>query len=709
MSGPSVYFSSPPFAPQWPDDLPKVLSPPLDEGNLRAPFSINKELYNFSLKPQVPLIFATTYVTLVFLLNAWNRSRNNRPWWIARQKPWKAFVVLHNVALAVYSLATFVAMARGISRVIPDWNPHNGVAEYADAFCKVHGPRGLGDAVTYNTTINIWETKNMMVHLANGNPDPTDVGRLWNEGLAFWGWFFYLSKFYEVMDTFIIVAKGKRSATLQTYHHAGAMLCMWAGIRFMSPPIWMFVFINSGIHAMMYTYFTLSALGYRVPQTIKRTLTSMQIAQFVFGASYAALHLFIQYDIPIQTPYQVLSSVQSVASTASSAVNSATSTVEEIFESPTAVATYRALIKKLLLRAAGEEGAAERISNDRGHHVPPKVEQKIEQFRQEAQPAQPAEPTYETRWRSDYTKINCLDTTGQAFAVYLNLLYLFPLTVLFARFFIKAYTHRSGKRRSISENIREAPSNAAKAERETKEYIERNAEAVEDEVRRRSSLAKGDPEEARRQFQEDLKNAKEAAGKAQRRVSERVHSYEGKIGNAAEKAKQTARDAAAGGKDSPQQTPSSKQQSGKELHEVAEQMKKSNDSAIEDEPETESPFKPEQKSNLNNEAKGSPSKKKNKNKNKNNNGGQQSPFKPNSSTNAESEKKQEANMAESQDLRPGTGGKATEEEKQAGASDDTDAMGQSGSIVDVAAEKAEEAKEEAKEGEGPGLLAKPNA
>jgi hypothetical protein len=28
-------------------------------------------------------------------------------------------------------------------------------------------------------------------------------------------------------------------------------MCMWAGIRFMSPPIWMFVFVNSGIHALM--------------------------------------------------------------------------------------------------------------------------------------------------------------------------------------------------------------------------------------------------------------------------------------------------------------------------------------------------------------------------------------------------------------------------------------------------------------------------
>ena len=75
--------------------------------------------------------------------------------------------------------------------------------------------------------------------------------RIWNEGLAFYGWLFYLSKFYEVVDTLIILAKGRKSSLLQTYHHAGAMLCMWAGIRYMSPPIWMFVLVNSGIHAIM--------------------------------------------------------------------------------------------------------------------------------------------------------------------------------------------------------------------------------------------------------------------------------------------------------------------------------------------------------------------------------------------------------------------------------------------------------------------------
>lgn len=252
MSGPSVYLSWPTAFTPLPDNLPPTLPPPVKERTFRSPFGIDKDLYNFVLRPEVPFTVAGLYIVTVFALNAYNRRREHKPWWIARQKPFQFFVVVHNILLMTFSAATFAAMVRAIVHTWPGLDNVDGAAGIADALCKMHGPRGLGDAATYNTTINIWEAKNQLIKLgANGNPDPTDVGRLWNEGLAFWGWLFYVSKFYEVIDTLIILAKGKRSATLQTYHHSGAMLCMWAGIRYMSPPIWMFVFVNSFIHAMM--------------------------------------------------------------------------------------------------------------------------------------------------------------------------------------------------------------------------------------------------------------------------------------------------------------------------------------------------------------------------------------------------------------------------------------------------------------------------
>jgi hypothetical protein len=251
-SQPHVYPTFPTTFQILPEPLPSALPPPVKERSFRSPFGIEKDLFNFALRPEIPFTFATVYIVSVLSFNAYNRSRKHEPWWISKQIWFKYFIVVHNILLALYSMATFAAMLRAIIHTMPSLDTDSWMPHAADALCKLHGPRGLGDAATFNTTINIWEVKNTVIRLGyNGNPDPSDVGRLWNEGLAFWGWLFYVSKFYEVIDTFIILAKGKRSATLQTYHHAGAMLCMWAGIRYMSPPIWMFVFINSAIHAMM--------------------------------------------------------------------------------------------------------------------------------------------------------------------------------------------------------------------------------------------------------------------------------------------------------------------------------------------------------------------------------------------------------------------------------------------------------------------------
>lgn len=147
-------------------------------------------------------------------------------------------------------------MINAVRLSVPSLNGPYGLAGVVDSMCKINGPRGLGAAATYNASSSTWGIANKAMHLAADGltPDSSDIGRIWNEGLAFYGWLFYISKFYEVLDTLIILAKGKKSSFLQTYHHAGAMICMWAGMRYMAPPIWMFVLVNSGLHALMVSF-----------------------------------------------------------------------------------------------------------------------------------------------------------------------------------------------------------------------------------------------------------------------------------------------------------------------------------------------------------------------------------------------------------------------------------------------------------------------
>ena len=46
---------------------------------------------------------------------------------------------------------------------------------------------------------------------------------MWNKGLGRLGYLFYLSKYYEFVDTMILVVKQKKVSVLQSYHHAGAV------------------------------------------------------------------------------------------------------------------------------------------------------------------------------------------------------------------------------------------------------------------------------------------------------------------------------------------------------------------------------------------------------------------------------------------------------------------------------------------------------
>ena len=410
LSSPVAFFDSPAgelfrFYP-LPENEPLPIPPP----HFDYPFTIPDNWYQAALDFRVPITIATIYAVSAKALNKYNTSTGKKPWAISKTAPFRLFVVLHNVFLAVYSAWTFWGMLHALRRSIVSPSGPAGLAGTIDSFCKFHGPGGFGNAVAFNQANGQWETHGNGMLTAAGGPSRVEAGRLWNEGLAFYGWIFYLSKFYEVLDTFIILAKGKLSSTLQTYHHAGAMMCMWAGMRFMSAPIWMFVFVNSGIHAMMYTYYTVTAFSIRVPTAIKRTLTTLQITQFLVGASYAMVHSFVYYTVPV-----------SVATTkqASEVVSSTTAAATALPKTGGLFDTF-----KHLVLGAAEAANAGAVASP-GASVPsPRAAHKM---------------VYATQ----YEAVPCINSAGATFAIWLNVLYLAPLTYLFVSFFIASYMKRS--------------------------------------------------------------------------------------------------------------------------------------------------------------------------------------------------------------------------------------------------------------------------
>jgi hypothetical protein len=238
-----------------PSSDPETVLPPPPGSSMwsASAFYIPPSIYHAALEVRVPVTIASVYAVTVVMLNAYNRSNGNKPWPISKTGAFFCFVVAHNVVLALYSGWTFLGMMQAARRTVPNPFGPAGLVGMVDSLCKIHGATGIGNAIAYNPSQSEWESYSPQANLiaATGTPDPANSGRLWNEGLAFYGWLFYVSKFYEVLDTAVIIVKGKRSSTLQTYHHAGAMMCMWSGIRYMSPPIWMFVFVNSFIHTLM--------------------------------------------------------------------------------------------------------------------------------------------------------------------------------------------------------------------------------------------------------------------------------------------------------------------------------------------------------------------------------------------------------------------------------------------------------------------------
>jgi uncharacterized protein YjbJ (UPF0337 family) len=235
----------------------------------------------------------------------------------------------------------------------------------------------------------------------------------------------------------------------------------------------------------------------------------MQIVQLIWGSLYAGAHLFLQYDMPVSTSYTITTFIKSAVSSASSLVSVATSTISEIIETPTPTGDMVALAKKLLLRAVGEEGIAERVTNRYGQALAPAIQAKIEEIQEQLV------PHHETKWNTGLTKVDCLDTSGEAFAIWLNLLYLTPLTFLFLRFFIKAYTNR-GKAGKPSEVPKKVVDSSKEAGRKTKNAIEDAGKRAEDEAR---ALA---DEKKRAQLRQDVKAFKDGTFEQSRKVTENV-------------------------------------------------------------------------------------------------------------------------------------------------------------------------------------------
>jgi len=116
-------------------------------------------------------------------------------------------------------------------------------------------------------------------------------------GASYAVWVHYLNKYLEFMDTFFMVLRGKMDQVsfLHVYHHTSIAWAWWFGLKlYPGGDIYFGALLNSWIHVMMYSYYTLSLLKISCPW--KKYLTQAQLIQFLSVLVYTSCSLYRMKD-----------------------------------------------------------------------------------------------------------------------------------------------------------------------------------------------------------------------------------------------------------------------------------------------------------------------------------------------------------------------------------------------------------------------------
>jgi len=112
---------------------------------------------------------------------------------------------------------------------------------------------------------------------------------------VFW---FYISKYYEYTDTFILYFNGKTPIFLQKYHHVGAAIMWHLCYVYDIDMIFFGSLLNSGVHSIMYAYYFACLLRIRL-RGIRVYITTLQMIQLLTGLTAGSYY----YYPPLETKW----------------------------------------------------------------------------------------------------------------------------------------------------------------------------------------------------------------------------------------------------------------------------------------------------------------------------------------------------------------------------------------------------------------------
>ena len=104
-----------------------------------------------------------------------------------------------------------------------------------------------------------------------------------NSWISFWAYVFVLSKLVELGDTFFVVVRKTPLNFLHWYHHITVLCYTWYALASRNEAGHWFCAMNCAVHGVMYMYYMLKSLRFRIPSRVALLITLLQLSQFVVG------------------------------------------------------------------------------------------------------------------------------------------------------------------------------------------------------------------------------------------------------------------------------------------------------------------------------------------------------------------------------------------------------------------------------------------
>lgn len=105
------------------------------------------------------------------------------------------------------------------------------------------------------------------VYLNGGFVKLSCSNALWKNGIGVYGFAFYLSKYWELLDTALLIVKRKKPSFLAVYHHAITFCCAYILQASQAPATYLFVGLNSVVHTVMVSR-TAITIHARLPESV---------------------------------------------------------------------------------------------------------------------------------------------------------------------------------------------------------------------------------------------------------------------------------------------------------------------------------------------------------------------------------------------------------------------------------------------------------